>query len=299
MRVYFIVFSLFLLRSCLFSQNYIQAGADTVYSYSFGSGQTFGQDSAYFPENVLGLPDSSASPTSPSATPSEICSLGEGGEIVLGFKNRILLDGPGPDFIVFENGFYINGDSNSVFVEPATVSVSRDGITFTDFPIDTLTLQGCAGMTPTKNPLEPFDPVLAGGDAFDLSVIGMDSVKYIKIKDFVYYLKSHPSHPYYSPILSGFDLDAVTGRYLVSEKVSGLFALGKEAKVYSYGNSLRITSSEKMIEKVEIYSVLGRKILEKKLKTFFAEFPVANYNVIIVRVLYLDGSNSVHRILFY
>lgn len=203
---------LWLLPLWLFAQ-YIQSGCDTVFAFSPGSGQNIGQDSAYFPQNVLGLPDPNATPTSPSSSPYEILSLGEKGAIVLGWKNYVLVDGPGPDFIVFENAFYYG--NNQVFAEPGIVSVSKDGIQFYTFPFDTLTLVGCAGMTPTNGAANPFDPTQAGGDAFDLSTIGIDSIRYIRIEDFCWYIKQDPNHPYYSPLLSGFDLDAITARYLV------------------------------------------------------------------------------------
>ncbi len=299
MRISFFVLSLFLLRFALFSQSYIQAGADTVYSYSFGNGQTFGQDSVYFPGNVLGLPDSNASGSSPSSSPTEICSLGEGGEIVLGFKNKILVDGPGADFIVFENAFYINGDTTSVFVEPGTVSVSRDGVTFIDFPIDTLTLQGCAGITPTKDPSRPFDPDLAGGDAFDLATIGMDSVRYIKIKDFVYYIKNNPNHPYYSPILSGFDLDAVTARYLVPASTSYILVRKNNLKIYYFNGYLCMENIPKNIKKVEIYSLNGKKIYDFSPSESSFRLVITTNTLFIIKIQYNNGSNFYGKILTY
>ena len=57
---------------------------------------------------------------------SDIVSLGEGGSLTLSFDTPID-DGPGPDFVVFENGF------SDTFLEFAFVEVSSDGETFSRF----------------------------------------------------------------------------------------------------------------------------------------------------------------------
>ncbi|HKJ91185.1 MAG TPA: hypothetical protein VJ960_08645 [Oceanipulchritudo sp.] len=57
----------------------------------------------------------------------DVVSLGRGGEIVVGFPG-LIQDGPGPDFVVFENGF------SDDFLELAWVEVSSDGETFVRFP---------------------------------------------------------------------------------------------------------------------------------------------------------------------
>jgi len=195
------------------AQPYRPGWIDTVYAFRPGMGQNFGQDSAYFPRNIFGPPDSSARPDRPSASPEQICSLGLGGEIIVGFKGMLLRDGPGPDFVVFENAFF-SPITSKVFAEPALVAVSRDGEQWLEFPWDTLTLEGCAGRTPTNGAAEPLDPVSAGGDWFDLALLGVDSVRYIRIRDLTWWLKERPWHPFWDPTLSGFDLDAVGARFL-------------------------------------------------------------------------------------
>ncbi|TNE78900.1 MAG: T9SS type A sorting domain-containing protein [Bacteroidetes bacterium] len=60
-----------------------------------------------------------------------IVSLGDGGSATLTFDPPIV-DGPGYDFAVFENGFNINGDSD--FLELAFVEVSSNGVDFFRFP---------------------------------------------------------------------------------------------------------------------------------------------------------------------
>ncbi|MBS1912174.1 MAG: hypothetical protein JST22_09325 [Bacteroidetes bacterium] len=184
------------------------AGADAVERFQPGQGAGFGMD--YFPANVLGLPDSTARADVPSVDPRQILGLGLGGEIVLRFDRHMIVDGPGPDFTVFENAFrYSAGSRNRVYAEPGQVAVSRDGVTFVSFPFDSLTLHGCAGVTPTNGEADPGDPVLSGGDSFDLAQLGIDSVRYVRIRDVTGVVKGNPSSPFWDPTLNGFDLDAV------------------------------------------------------------------------------------------
>jgi hypothetical protein len=105
-------------------------------------------------------------------------------ELVLGWNGRSVIDGPGADFVVFENAFRV-GTGSSSFMDPLVVSVSRDGITFVELPHAYLAdptryssraedWAGFAGVTPVllheeTSPVDPFDPALAGGDAFDLA----------------------------------------------------------------------------------------------------------------------------------
>ena len=187
------------------------AGADTVFSVRWGTGQNFGREQ--FPRNVLGLPDTSARADRPAVTAEAVCSLGLGGEIIIGWKNAILLNRTGADFTVFENVFLYFGERR--YAEPAKVAVSQDGVRFVEFPFDSLSLRGCAGVTPTNGDKSAFNPNVSGGDSFDLAVIGMDSVRFIKITDVSQIVLNSPQHPFYDPTISGFDLDAVVGVSLV------------------------------------------------------------------------------------
>ncbi len=153
--------------------------ASEVKDFSFGDSQTFGQDSAYFPANVLGPVGSGVTVTTPASLPTEIVSLGKGGYIVLGFDYPII-DGPGPDFTVFENAFFYPG---GVFDEWMIVSVSPDGENWLVFPHDTLTGEGMAGRTPTAGGVDYTNPAESGGDSFDLSVLGLDTVRYVRVDD--------------------------------------------------------------------------------------------------------------------
>ncbi len=185
--------------------------ADSVVVFQPGEGQNFGQDPAYFPRNVLGPPDSTATPTRASTDPNEILSLGLGGRIVLAFTDNLIINGPGPDFTVFENAFIrqFGPKQGLPFAEPARVAVSRDGVHFVTFPFDSLTLKGLAGVTPTNGAADPTDPDSSGGDSFDLADVGLDTVRFVELVDVTAIIKNNPDHPYWDPTLSGFDLDAV------------------------------------------------------------------------------------------
>lgn len=156
-----------------------------VHSYQFGSSQTFGQGSTYFPYNILGEICTSATPSNPCADPCQVVSLGKGGFVAVEF-NPPIADGPGPDFIVFENAFQYG--SGQVFDEWMLVSVSQDGVSWHTFPYDSITGAGLAGRTPTgctgcTSPINWQDPAQAGGDAFDLQVVGLPWVRYVKVSD--------------------------------------------------------------------------------------------------------------------
>lgn len=180
-----------------------------VVDYHFGTSQTFGQDSAYFPYNVLGPICTTATPTSPCADPCQIVSLGKGGYVVLAFDPPIA-DGPGPDFIVFENPFLYG--AGQVFEEWMIVEVSQDRQSWLAFPFDSITGTGLAGRTPTgcsscTGPISWQDPGEAGGDAFDLALVGLPWAKYVKVVDATHFQP---------PDRLSADLDGVVAIYQLS-----------------------------------------------------------------------------------
>ena len=152
-----------------------------VVDHQFGSNQTFGQSPETFPENVLGPVAAVASTEAPASAPEDIVSLGRDGYITFGFDAPIR-DWPGPDFTVFENAFYYG--NGFVFDEWLKVEVSADGQNFVAFAHDTLTGEGLAGRTPTSPQAAGTNtPTQAGGDAYDLADIGLDTVRYIRLTD--------------------------------------------------------------------------------------------------------------------
>jgi len=122
-----------------------------------------------------------------------------GGSITLEFNDNIIVNGTGPDFIIFENVFFTKGDLEQRWIEPAIVSVSQDGRQFHIFPYDFVPhykdgvinhsnphcyKKGFAGINPVYSNNGSPDPRKwpeAGGDAFDLNEIGLDWVRFIRI----------------------------------------------------------------------------------------------------------------------
>ena len=153
--------------------------ATEVVELEYGPGQAFGR--AAMPEIALGPPHGGGC----CQGSLDVVSLGNGGSIVLGFDHNGIVDGPGPDFVVFENAFEI--DADHVFAELATVAVSDDGQDWIAFPCE---LSGppydrCAGHTPVDRDggEQPVDPEVDGGDAFDLAELGLERARYVRLQD--------------------------------------------------------------------------------------------------------------------
>lgn len=178
-----------------------QGFAQAVTSVDYGPGAGFGQ--SLMDDVVLGPPRGSGA----ASGGLHVLTLGQGGEIILDLGTCPAVDGSGADFIVFENAFYIGGNANSPYAELATVGASADGVTFLDFPCSSGAhpYTGCAGWTPVyshpNNGIDPFDPAVAGGEAFDLNDIGLTKARYIRIKD------NGTSGS--AGTTAGFDLDAI------------------------------------------------------------------------------------------
>jgi len=158
--------------------------ATSVESFTAGPGPTTGQSE--LPDIVLGPPKGGGT----RAGSLDVATLGNGGSITLGFGPSAIVDRPGPDFIVFENAFYVNGDLMKPFAELATVEVSDDGQTFQAFPCTATAYpyDNCAGWHPVlanadTNSIDPTDPAVAGGDAFDLADLGLSQARFVRITD--------------------------------------------------------------------------------------------------------------------
>lgn len=255
-RYLFVIAILFVLGATVTRAQEGCAAIDTVYSFVPGTGQNSGQAAKYFPANILGMPSRDGREYTPVVTPDQICSIGLGGVIVVGFKNSVLLDRDGPDFTIFENAFR-HASLDRVYAEPAIVSVSRDGVTFVPFPFDSLTLAGCAGVTPVYGEIDPCLAPLGGGDSFDLAAVGMDSVRYIRIQDVTSIVKDNIAHPFWDPTLSGFDLDAVLGLHVVS-----LGPVAAEPVVTLTGRVLSVVLPDVGGAVVTVYALDGRQLGE-------------------------------------
>lgn len=170
--------------------------ADSVVSWLPGDGAGFGQER--FPDVVFGPPR----PPEGGGGSLDVLSFGRVGEIVLGFRDRVVIDGPGPDLIVFENPM-------AGWVETGFVAVSDDGVTWAEWPCDPTDAAGghpgCAGVAPVGagagDSVDPTDPAVAGGDAFDLAALGVARARWVRIRD--------SGVNDYAGVGGGFDLDAV------------------------------------------------------------------------------------------
>jgi hypothetical protein len=158
--------------------------ATSVESFTPGPGPNTGQSD--LPGIVLGPPKGGGASTGSL----DVATLGNGGSITLGFAPSLIVDRPGPDFIVFENPFNVNGDPSKPFAELATVEVSDDGQTFQAFPCTATAYPygSCAGWHPVyanadTNTIDPTDPAVAGGDAFDLADLGVTEARFVRIVD--------------------------------------------------------------------------------------------------------------------
>lgn len=179
--------------------------ATEIVSFTPGACAGFGADRT--PSPALGPPEGGGG----NQGSFDVLSLGQGGTIVLAFGGNAIVDGPGPDFTVFENPFYIGGNEASVAAEPGEVSVSDDGTHWSTFACTATTAPWgtCAGWHPVfaahDNAINPRDPAVSGGDAYDLAAVGLKHARYVRIVD-----KSSDTCAAGAKVKSfGFDLDAV------------------------------------------------------------------------------------------
>lgn len=176
--------------------------ATKVVSYTPGDGGGFGADK--LPSVVEGPPHGAGG----CKGSLDVVSLGNGGEIVVETGTAIV-DGPGVDFLVFENAFVggCKADESQVFAEPAEVGVSDDLSHWTTFPCTATAYPygACAGWHPVYSSpddgISPLDPATAGGDPYDLADLGITHARYVRIRD----MGSGKG----APPTVGFDLDAI------------------------------------------------------------------------------------------
>lgn len=146
--------------------------------------------------------------------------------IVLRWSGRRVVNGDGPDIVVFENAFETRG---GVFMDHAIVEVSNDGESWVAFPHDYVADDetkysrnpddwvGFAGTTPvawrSETCSSPYDES-AGGDRFDLSDLDHPELQrgfsFLRLTAAPTQLNPDTGELYPRDILSdGFDLDGV------------------------------------------------------------------------------------------
>lgn len=163
----------------------------------------------------------------PSGTP---CSLGDGGSITLTFGQPIM-NGPGADLVVFENGFAFSG---GVYAEMGFVEVSSDGTNFARLPALCRRTAATGSFDPV-NPADFYNLVgnYVGGTGIDLQDLVTDgdplvtggqvdlaNIRFVRLVDVVGditgpggtndYLGRPVSDPYPTPFTSsGMDVTGV------------------------------------------------------------------------------------------
>jgi len=179
--------------------------ADGVRAFRPGPGAGFGQQS--LPSVVLGPPQGAGLVEGST----DVVSLGDGGRIVVAFRDNLVADGPGDDLVIFENAFHAGSESGPIFDELAFVEVSLDGRTWRRFAADPLSGTGMAGRAPvlanSGNGIDPTGP-LGGGDRFDLAALGLSFVRLVRIVDAGPSVDDAGNHVPAGD-KAGFDLDAV------------------------------------------------------------------------------------------
>jgi PEP-CTERM motif-containing protein len=174
---------------------------------------------------------------------SHVVSLGDGGQITLGFAQPIT-NGPGADLAVFENSF------SDIFLELAFVEVSSNGVDFVRFPAVSLTQSttqvGTFGSLDATN-LDNLAGKYRGGfgTPFDLSQVAglsvnvdVNHIQFVRVIDVIGTiapalgsrdsLGNLVNDPYPTAFASGgFDLDGVGVIHAIPEPASAiLLAIG-------------------------------------------------------------------------
>lgn len=152
------------------------------------------------PDNLYG-PPAGGGATAPNSDPNALLSLSDGDVVTITLQGVELVDGPGADFVVFENPFYAAGSFFERAIDPARVQVSPDGEVWYDYPAvedgSRLSglfssdarryLSGFVGVNavfanPATNDIALGSPA-AGGDRFDLAALGLTRARAIRIVD--------------------------------------------------------------------------------------------------------------------
>lgn len=178
-----------------------------IIAIDYGTYAGFGQ--TYLPDNILGPPAGRGDFASQSGQ-NELISLGDGGSVTVKM-GRTILNGPGVDFIIYENVYYWGANPDDAYTEAAVVDVSPDGQSWVRFPFDFVidgpvgphgvpdtvpeNFVGFAGVQPSygncdpngdgqfDDMIDPLDFEVSGGDGFDLEDVGLSEAAYIRITD--------------------------------------------------------------------------------------------------------------------
>jgi hypothetical protein len=163
-----------------------------------------GYGSGMVPHNITGPPDGRSTYT-PATGEQYLASLhaspSGGGSVVLEFTDNIVDSGPGADFTLFENVFFVARNPNNRFMEPAVVEVALypdqwyafpffvnpSGAAVENLRLPTYYSAGFAGINAITGD-DPTDPSRSGGDSFDLATLAVlghpapSWIRYIRIR---------------------------------------------------------------------------------------------------------------------
>ena len=211
----------------------------------------------------------------------DVVSLGDGGKATLTFASPII-NGPGPDFAVFENGLVNAQDTTICFLELAFVEVSSDGEHFFRFPAitmvqDTAQVGGfdCIHASLLHNFAGKYQVMY--GTPFDLDEVEDDAllnknrVTHVRLIDVVgnidaeYATKDSEGHivndPWSTPFGScGFDLDAVG---VIHDLAHNDVPENQVDVVSVYPNPVkdRLFVKAENLQSVEVYNAMGQLLL--------------------------------------
>ncbi len=216
----------------------------------------------------------------------DIVSLGDSGVATLTFSSPIA-NGPGPDFVVFENGFLDPANDSLAFLELAFVEVSSDGVHFYRFPANSLTQTNVQiGNNDYMNAVNLHN--LAGkyigmfGTPFDLSEmagiegLNISRVTHVRLIDVVGSVAGHSGYdsagrmvndPYPTPYPScGFDLDAVGVIHQVVNNSVSVLANNTSINIYPnpFSEQLIINNQDAKngINSVTLSDMTGRVMIQ-------------------------------------
>lgn len=216
-----------------------------------------------------------------------VVSLGDGGVATLTFGYPIY-NGPGADFVVFENAF------SNIFLELAFVEVSSDGINFVRFPsisntdtsaqigsfgtVDATKIHNLAGKY-RANYGTPFDLEDLVGDSL---ILDIQRITHVRLVDVVGCMQDayasrdsrgiKVNDPWSTPFAaSGFDLDAV-GVIHSNTNISVRYLAQQAITIYPnpvlQGQSVFIESTLDLTGfTCTIYSITGQLLLQSKKPT--------------------------------
>lgn len=217
----------------------------------------------------FGSPSDALGPSDPA-----VVSLGDGGSATYSFSNP-LVNSPGFDFAVFENGF------SDAFLELAFVEVSTDDSTYIRFPAHSLTdtSSQVGGFSLWGDPTKLHN--LAGkyratfGTPFDLEElrgqIDVNQIRYVRIVDVVGSVDPRYASydtagraindPYPTAFSSGgFDLDALA---LLNQNATSIIPVRGSGSPQVYPNPASVKSPifiEGNPDEVEVFDALGKKV---------------------------------------